>query len=248
MNHQEYIREVPGATAAVVFIHGILGTPDHFDDLIPLVPADCSVYNILLEGHGGSVMDFARSSMKKWRDQVERLYERISPRYEKIVFAGHSMGTLFAIQMAAAHPDRIPFAFLLACPMQVGLRAVMVENALRVALGRIDETNHQQVATRNAISIRPDPRLIPYVTWVPRFLELFREIRQTRKLLPRLEVPVYAVQSARDEMVAPRAAKLLRESSKVHVTVLPESAHFYYSDCDKAAMLAHFSDICEKFL
>ena len=30
MNHAEYKRMVPGADTAVLFVHGILGTPNHF--------------------------------------------------------------------------------------------------------------------------------------------------------------------------------------------------------------------------
>lgn len=248
MDHREYIREVPGAATAFVFIHGILGTPNHFDDLIPLVPANCSVYNLLLDGHGGSVMDFARSSMGKWKAQVELLYERIRARYEKIVFVGHSMGTLFAIQMALVHPEQIPFVFLLACPVKLWLRPTMIVNSLRVALGKIDDTDPRQAATANATSIRTDRRLILYVTWAPRFLELLREIRLTSKLLPGLEIPVYAVQSARDEMVSKAAARVLEERGGISVMRLPESGHYYYSPADKATMQELFSSLCETYL
>lgn len=248
MNHQEYIREVPGAKTAFIFIHGIMGTPDHFDALIPLVSDGVSVYNILLDGHGKKVMDFTCSSMKKWRTQVEVLFERISPMYEKIVLVGHSMGTLFSIQTAVRHPEKIPFVFLLASPMQVGLRPVMVANALRVALSRIDESDPLQLATKNATSIQPDARLIPYVTWVPRFLELFREIADTRKLLPGLTVPVIAYQSHMDEMVSRKAAEILKDSGKVQVHVLPDSTHFYYPEMDKQTLLEGFSAACNTYL
>ena len=37
MEHREYRRIVSGADTAVMFLHGIVGTPNHFRDLIPLV-------------------------------------------------------------------------------------------------------------------------------------------------------------------------------------------------------------------
>ena len=73
MEHKEYVRIVPGADTAVLFIHGIVGTPNHFTDLISLVelvPEDWSVCNLLLDGHGGNADDFAATSMKKWKNQV----------------------------------------------------------------------------------------------------------------------------------------------------------------------------------
>ena len=68
--HRTYARIVPGAGTAVLMVHGIVGTPRHFDWLIPEFDETWSVYNILLDGHGGSVDDFAETSMKKWKEQV----------------------------------------------------------------------------------------------------------------------------------------------------------------------------------
>ena len=68
MDHSEYIR-VNSSETAVLMIHGIAGTPAHFRELIPVIPEDWAVYNILLDGHGKNVEDFGRSSMQKWKDQ-----------------------------------------------------------------------------------------------------------------------------------------------------------------------------------
>ena len=50
---------VPGARTAILYIHGILGTPDHFRDFFPLV-SGCSQHSILLDGHGGNAGDFRK--------------------------------------------------------------------------------------------------------------------------------------------------------------------------------------------
>ena len=71
MEHLEYIRIVDHADTAVLFIHGIVGTPNHFHAFIPLVPEHISVCNLLLDGHGGSVKDFSHTSMRKWVVQVD---------------------------------------------------------------------------------------------------------------------------------------------------------------------------------
>ena len=68
MKHKEYKRIVPEAETAVLFIHGIAGTPNHFKDFLPLVPKEFSVYNLLLDGHGGKTEDFSKTSMKKWEN------------------------------------------------------------------------------------------------------------------------------------------------------------------------------------
>ena len=53
MEHKEYKRIIPEARAAILFVHGIVGTPNHFAEFVSRVPEKISVYNILLDGHGG---------------------------------------------------------------------------------------------------------------------------------------------------------------------------------------------------
>ena len=77
MAHTEYIREVPDSHTAILFLHGIIGSPDHFGFLLPRIPKSWSVYNLLLHGHGGSVRDFSRSSMAKWETQVNEVLSRL---------------------------------------------------------------------------------------------------------------------------------------------------------------------------
>ena len=100
MNHLEYIKEVENANTVFIFIHGIVGSPNHFDDFIFHVPSNYSIYNILLEGHGKSVKDFSKASKTKWEKQVENLVHRLSTMYDNIYLVAHSMGTLLSIQNA----------------------------------------------------------------------------------------------------------------------------------------------------
>ena len=88
-------------STAVLFVHGIIGTPKHFTELIPLVqqvPEDFTVSNITLDGHGKSADHFAATSMVKWKAQVEAEIERLSADHENLIVVAHSMGCLFAIQ------------------------------------------------------------------------------------------------------------------------------------------------------
>ena len=41
-------RLLPGAACAVLFVHGILGSPAQFAPFLPLVPQDWSFCNLLL--------------------------------------------------------------------------------------------------------------------------------------------------------------------------------------------------------
>lgn len=247
MNHQPFTRVVPGAEAALLCIHGIIGSPDHFDMLLPLIPDGWSVYNILLDGHGKTVDDFAASSMAKWEAQVREVFAGLCTQYDDIVIAAHSMGTLFAIELALERPDKVPFLFLMAPPMRVHLTALGLYHGVKTALGRIDPDDPLETAMRDAYSLRPDPRLLRYIRWLPRYAELLRLIRKVRGELPQLTVPCYAFQSCRDELVAPGAAKVLKGSGRVELTYLPNSWHFYYPQDDKKQLLDAFAGLCARY-
>lgn len=247
--HEEYIRRVPGAKTAVLFIHGIVGTPNHFRDLMPLVslvPDDWSIHNVRLPGHGGSVRDFGRSSMKAWKTYVQQAFDALAKEHERVFVAAHSMGTLFALQLAVSHSDQIPQLFLLAVPMRPGLRWFAVQNVFRVALDRVRPDRPLEVATRQACGVEVSKALWRYFGWIPRFLELFREIHKTEKRLVDLRVPSIAWQSGRDELVANHSGKILRRYPVIDLRELTGSSHFYYTDADKKRVLEAFRELCDE--
>ena len=73
---REYYKKGSGG-GAVLMVHGILGTPDHFEPFLPLIPEDVTVRNLLLPGHGGTVRDFGRSSMDAWRGYVHAALQEL---------------------------------------------------------------------------------------------------------------------------------------------------------------------------
>lgn len=242
MPHKAYIHEVEGSKKAVLMIHGIAGSPAHFRDLLPVVPEDWSVYNILLDGHGGEVADFSATSMEKWKTQVAGVLADLMERYEKIVIVAHSMGTLFALDEASKHPQKVAGLFLLAVPLRVRVPLSTVEAALRVAAGKSD--GHATAAAMvEDCSIALNGPLHRYIGWAPRMLELLEEIKRVRMLLPRMRVPCLAFQSRKDELVSMEAAKDLERNSRIKVTVLENSGHFAYGTDDAALLRQRLKEL-----
>ena len=243
MIHEEYVRIVPQADTAVLFIHGIVGTPNHFRDLIPLVdlvPADWSVYNVLLDGHGKTVDDFAKTSMNKWHTQVWTIFDNLARTHRRVILVGHSMGTLFSIRLAVAHPDKIPFLFLIAVPLRPGIRLMTVRNLLFLVFGKLNEDVPLEAATVKVCGVQTTRKLWKYLKWIPRFLELFCEIYRTEKVMGKLRVPCTAYQSQRDELVANHTRKVLEKSGVMTVRNLLHSTHFYYHPDDQALVRSDF--------
>ena len=119
--YQDIICARAGAKAAVLLLHGILSAPQFFDFLLPEIPSDISVYGILLDGHGDTPEALAHTSMQKWKQQVHDLAAVLTARYEQIIIAAHSMGTLFALQLARQYPEKISRMLLLGVPLSVHL-------------------------------------------------------------------------------------------------------------------------------
>ena len=242
---QEFRRIVPAADTAVLFIHGIVGTPRHFDDLIPLLPDTVSVHNLLLAGHGGSARDFARASMKAWEGQVESAISALAENHHHIYIVAHSMGALLSIE-AALHHKEVEKLFLLAVPLRIALTPAMARNSWKVYRGSIALNDHAALAAQRCCGVAQSKNPLPYLGWIPRFLELFSKIRTIRKLLPKLTIPSLAVQSMKDELVSPRAIDDLRRNPYITLLPLPHSGHYYYPPEDKQALheaFLHFINI-----
>ena len=239
MNHGECMHIAPNSDTAVLLIHGILGTPNHFLDLLSLVPPNWSVCNLLLDGHGAGMEEFAHTSMKKWKAQVEAKQEELLADHRRIIIVAHSMGTLFAISSAIRQPKRVSGLFLLAVPVRplVSLKASVASVKLMFGIPGKDAT---AAAMRADSSVELERGFWKYVKWTPRFAELLFEAVQTEKELPRLTVPTVALQSSRDELVSSRSAYVLEKNPCVRVVQMPESGHFGYRGQDKEELLEQF--------
>lgn len=237
---QEFRRIVPAADTAVLFIHGIVGTPCHFDDLISLLPDTVSVHNLLLAGHGGSARDFACASMKTWEQQVESAIAALAETHPHIYLVAHSMGALLSIE-AALHHKEVEKLFLLAVPLRIALTPAMAGNSWKVYGGNIAPNDHAALAAQRCCGVAQTKNPLPYLGWIPRFLELFSKIRAVRKLLPKLTTPSLAAQSMKDELVSPRAMDELRQNPHITLLPLPHSGHYYYPPADKEALHEAFT-------
>lgn len=232
MDVKEYVRIVDGSDTAVLMIHGIVGTPAHFKAFLPLIPKEWSVCNLLLDGHGKGVREFGAASMAKWKAQVFMRLEELLATHRRVLIVAHSMGTLFAIRAAVQYPERVAGLFLLNVPMRVHLPPRTILAALKNAFGLIRPGDKMATEMKNDCGVQLSPFLWQYLSWVPRFVELLREISRVRKLLLQLAVPALAFHSRKDELVSKRTWKELQGYPNLAVSLLPRSGHFGYEEGD----------------
>lgn len=234
-------KEAEGKAAggvAILFVHGILGNREFFDFLLPYVPRGWTQRSLLLEGHGGTALDFAGASMARWREQVHEAVAELRSCHGRVLVAAHSMGTLFAIREAVdGGADAV---FLLNPPLRLRLSARLLVTPLKIFTGRVSPDDVWTQAAIKACGVEIDRNLLHYVGWIPRYIELFVEIWRTRKLCHRLECRTEVFFSAHDEMVSSRGRRYLEENHRAEFNSLPTSGHYYYSDSDRAAIISRF--------
>lgn len=245
MEHKEYKRINPCARAAILFIHGIVGTPNHFTDFVSLVPSDVSVCNILLDGHGGSVRDFSRTSMQKWERQVRDAVNELTLSHTEIYIVAHSMGTLFAIDRAIEN-EAVKGLFLLAVPLKIAPKVRMISNLCKVYFDKIKPDDVVALAAKRCYGIAQDKNPFHYVGWLPRYLELFAKAKETRRKMQLLQTPCVAYQSAKDELVSTASEKLLRQNEAISVVELKNSGHYYYAPDDLSFLLNEFENFIKE--
>ena len=231
-------------SAAILFVHGILGAPNHFEPFLPLVPSDWTVCNIMLKGHGGSVKEFSQASMAEWKQQVRDSLEKLSAENDKVIIVAHSMGTLFAIQEATEKP--IDELFLLNTPLKLHISFRLFRTAWKVYTGNIKPDDKWALAAQNAYSIESDKHILRYLGWIPRYLELFAEIRKTRKIVKKLSTPSHIYLAVHDEMVSPKCSEMFRNNPRAEVKTLNTSGHFYYSSEDERLLKSDFEKMIRR--
>ncbi len=239
--HSEYKRIVENAEKAILFIHGIVGTPNHFKTLVSLVSEDVSVHNVLLDGHGKDVKDFAKTSMKNWEAQIFTAVNDLAQNHNEIYIVAHSLGCLLAVEQAVSNP-KIKKLFLLAVPLKLFLKPKMAINSFRIYFNKVDSQNEELMAAKECYGICYDKNPLHYIGWIPRFLELFSKIRKTRKLIESVQIPCVACQSSRDEMVSKRTKGILEKNPFISIIALKNSGHYYYEKNDLCIIKRKFTD------
>ena len=216
---------------AVLCVHGIQGTPRQFDWLIRALPQTVPAVNLTLPGHGGGVKDFRGSSMSQWQAAVDRALEELSAEHE-VLFIGHSMGCLLGIDACARNIGDVRTLVLLACPLRIRPSWRYVRNNYLAAAGRrLDDPFVAAAQQMNGVSAGHP---LAYLTCARQYLQLLKKIRAVRGLLSKIDAPVLAVQSERDEIVSGASLRSLAALPGARTLIVQDSGHFLYSESARA--------------
>lgn len=230
--HREYVRKSSDKKTVCLMVHGIVGTPRYFDRIIPYLPEEWSIYNILLDGHGGSVEDFCHTSMAKWRRQVKEALGKLSEEYEEIIIFAHSMGTLLCMEAAEEYKERIKHMVLFAVPLCPMLKPQALYTSLKVIFKKVNEDKEIEVNAREQYSVTPDRRIWKYIGFAPRYMELLKLSDKIRKRVVRVNIPATVFMSGKDEMVSRNSYGYLLKNPHFTIHCLDNSSHNWFDERD----------------
>ena len=213
---------------ALLFVHGIQGSPGQFQFLIDALPAGTEVRNLLLPGHGAGAREFRASGRADWLAAVRRETEDLRAAGKRVLYIGHSMGCLLGLQAAA---EEAPYAgmLLLCCPFRIRITPRYLSNGWHAARPARPGERPDVTAARAANSVRMD-RAAEQLTLVHPYAELLRLMAETRRQRPKALPDVRFFFSERDEIVSPRSRGLAAGYAGAEVRVLPGCTHNYFND------------------
>jgi len=220
---------------AVVFLHGAL----HDHSVWTLLSRWFAHHGLAvlaadLPGHGRSEGP-ARTTIEALADWVLALLDAAG--VHEAVLAGHSMGSLVALEAASRAPSRVRALLMLATAYPMAVSAALLDTARDDPYGAIDMVNVYSHASIGAKPSFPGPGMWLHGsnrTLMRRVqdgyadgnlfsidFEVCNRYAGGLEAAARVKCPVRFVLGARDQMTAPRQAASLAEALHATVTTLP---------------------------
>lgn len=221
-----------GGPVGILVCHGFTGSPQSVRPWAEHLAADgLTVRAPRLPGHGTTWQDLAKTGWRDWYAEVERGFEELRDRCERVFVTGLSMGACLALRLAAERDDVSGVVVVnpsLAPDTKLFLLAPVLKHVVPTLPGvagdikksGADEGGYRRVPVRAAATL---PEL-----W-----------RTTAALLPSVRQPLLVYRSSVDHVVGPPSMKVLLEALPgAEVRPLQNSYHVATLDNDAPEIFA----------
>jgi carboxylesterase len=228
--------EAEGGPVGVLFCHGFTGTPQSLRPWAEHVAAAGFTVSLpRLPGHGTRWQDMNVTRWTDWYGEVERAYQRLRSRCERVFVCGLSMGGTLALRLAEQHPDGV--AGLVLVNPSLGTERRDIKLLVPVL--------HRIVPSLKGIASdikKPGMTELAYDRTPLRALHQLTQLWATVSAdLGKVAAPILVYRSRVDHVVEPMSGRLLREgasSTEVTEVILEESYHVATLDHDAPTIFA----------
>ncbi len=181
-----------------------------------------------MPGHGTTVEEMNRCKWSDWTEHVERSYEALRERCERVFVAGLSMGGLLTLHFAAHHPE-IPGAIAYSPATWVQNRLLPLTPLLRYFIKSKPKGRDSDLVDPLA-----DRQVWSYDLY-PVFAasQLYALAVRVRRLLPKITCPLLIVYSTGDGSIHPTSAQRTYDrvgSKDKHIIKIEGSGHVITAD------------------
>lgn len=215
--------ELIGGSVSCLLIHGLTASPSEMRLLGEyLHQRGYSVHAPLLPGHGTTPEHLNLTRWPEWYQTVQELAERLLRERSLLVVIGLSMGALLSLELGA----RVSGLKGIVC-----INPPLVLRDWRTSWARVikvfrhyipkfigDEDREMQARGRFAYDRIP----------LKAFISMQSLVKDVVGQLEQIDIPVFAVQGGKDEMVDPRSYRILDRglpAGKMRHLLLPDSPH-----------------------
>lgn len=219
------------SSVGVLCLHGFTGNPSSMRGLAQaMAEAGHHVELPRLPGHGTDVSDMIPTRWQHWSAEVERSYQTLSKRVDKVVIAGLSMGGSLTLWSALQHPE---VAGIVCINPAAQPQAEEMMEAVRGMLAQgtevIDGIGSDIADPNVKESAYPQTPLAPLVSMVEDGI---------KPMVPRYgscKVPMLLITSKNDHVVDPAQSDQLADQwgGQVDRILLDRSYHVATQDFDK---------------
>lgn len=184
---------------ACLLIHGFTACPYEMRELGELLyHKGYNVYGVRLAGHGTVVTDFKKYGAADWKKSVRKGMAIAALLGEEVIVIGESMGGSLATWLGAEFPEFVSKIILCAPCFQIAnpyagltlsrwVRGLLPDNDMGVTYEWQFDYWYRVIPTSGVA-------------------ELVKIAAETRRLGPKISVPVTIIQAANDQVVRPKGA------------------------------------------
>lgn len=190
----------------VLLLHGYTSSLRTVDGLVPLLEEAGLPYRMpVLRGHGTSFEDLKGVTSRDWYVDAEAALFDLASEVDRVAIVGLSMGGLVALELSMNHPDLVAATVTVAAALRFKDPLAGLTPLLAKVVSSWPSPN-----SFNDLSLKVNCENYPKFT-TDSFSSLYAYSQALEARLPELTTPLCALQSKRDQVVAPVAANVIYE-------------------------------------
>lgn len=195
------------AKVGVLVMHGFTSDVHCVDSLVkPLDAADLPYRFPILRGHGTRYQDMEGVTAADWYEDAENALLDLYKEVDNVIVVGLSMGGLVALELAARHRDKVAGVALVAAALRFADPMAFMTPMISKFIKFWPSPKAYNDETLAAKENRNYPKFATSA-----FASLWDYSQRMTNMLSFVKAPIVILQSHKDQVVNPQAAKIIHD-------------------------------------